>query len=70
MSDVSDIREGTHSYGFVLTGSLDKHQQCMCVIASQGVINIELTSEVVRNIFADRLRKFILFSQLEYNHFN
>lgn len=68
LNDISDVRIGSHAYGFVLTNSTDKHEQCLSIIGSQATISVELSSETVRNIFADRLRKFIFFAILEYRH--
>lgn len=69
LNDISDVRVGSHAYDFVLTNSTDKHELVMSIIGSQCTISIELSSAIVKNIFAERFGKFIYFAILENRHF-
>lgn len=63
LTDVVEIRIGTHSFGFVGTRSTDKHNDCMSLIGSQCTLDFQLSNENSRDLFAARLRTLLLHVQ-------
>mmetsp|Transcript_20397 Transcript_20397/g.19714 ORF Transcript_20397/g.19714 Transcript_20397/m.19714 type:complete len:315 (-) Transcript_20397:605-1549(-) len=59
VNDVVEIRPGTHSIGFVRTGCTDKYKECISIIGTECVFDLQLANEVSRNIFATKFRLFV-----------
>jgi hypothetical protein len=58
MSDIAEIRPGSHSYGFVGTDSTDKGAECMSIVGTECVLDLQLATSNARDLFAQKLRIF------------
>lgn len=59
VTDVAEIRPGTHSIGFVRTNSTDKQGECMSIIGTQCTIDIQLATNKSRDLLVQKLRVFV-----------
>mmetsp|Transcript_29705 Transcript_29705/g.30112 ORF Transcript_29705/g.30112 Transcript_29705/m.30112 type:complete len:284 (+) Transcript_29705:441-1292(+) len=57
--DVSEVRPGSHSLGFVRTNSTDKLTECLSIVGSEAVIDLQLATQKARDLFVSKLRVFI-----------
>jgi len=60
VDDISEIRVGCHSYGFVRTNSFELDDQALSIISSSWVYDLELIDKASRDLFVSRLHKFLL----------
>lgn len=67
VDDVVEIRLGTHSIGFVRTGSTDKFKECLSIIGTENVLDVQLANENARDVFASKFRTFVMYNQLQSN---
>jgi len=59
IADISEVRCGCHSLGFVRTGSLTKFAESFSIISSGTVMDITLASTAARDILVDKLRSLL-----------
>jgi len=59
IADISEVRCGCHSLGFVRTGSLTKFAESFSIISSGTVMDITLASSAARDILVDKLRSLL-----------
>ena len=64
MSDIVEIRLGSHSYGFVASDSTDKGPECMSIVGTEGTLDLQLATSNARDLFSAKLRIFIRFWEL------
>ena len=64
VSDVVEIRLGTHSIGFVRTVSTDRFKDCVSIIGTENVLDVQLANENARDVFAAKFRTFVMVNQL------
>jgi hypothetical protein len=60
MEDVVEVRPGTHSFGFVGTKSTDKYDECLSIIGTECVIDLQFSNQTARDIFSTKLRTLLL----------
>ena len=65
VDDVVEIRLGTHSIGFVRTGSTDRFKECVSIIGTENVLDVQLANENARDVFAAKFRTFVMYQQLQ-----
>ena len=58
VGDVTEIRPGTHSLGFIRTDSSERQAECMSLIGSENSIDIQLPTNKGRDML---LHKLVLF---------
>lgn len=63
LSDVVEIRPGTHSLGFVKTNSTDKFAECLSVIGTETCLDLQLATNKARDLFVTKLRLFLSYKQ-------
>lgn len=61
ISDISEIRPGTHAVGFVRTNSTDKGSECLSLIGTEGTIDLQLATNNARDLFALKIRCFMQY---------
>jgi len=61
ISDISEVRPGSHSLAFVRSGSTANDTETLSIISSENVFNLQFINEVARDMFTQRLFLFILF---------
>lgn len=61
ISDISEVRPGSHSLAFVRTNSTENDGETLSVISSENVFDLQFISRKARDLFAERLHLFILF---------
>jgi len=62
--DVSEVRPGSHSLGFVKTGSTEYDTETMSIVGSENVFDLQLINSTARDLFAERIFHFILAYRL------
>ena len=67
MSDIAEVRPGSHSYGFVLTDSTDKSSECMSIVGTECSLDLQLANSSARDLFSQRMRLFIRFWELNFS---
>ena len=65
VDDVVEIRLGTHSIGFVRTGSTDRFKECVSIVGTENVLDVQLANENARDVFAAKFRTFVMYHQLQ-----
>jgi len=63
VDDISEIRVGCHSYGFVRTNHFELDDQALSIISSSWVYDLELIDKPSRDLFVSRLHKFLLVTR-------
>lgn len=61
MSDISELRPGSHALAFVRSGSTANDKETLSVISSENVFNLQFINEEARDLFTERLFLFVLF---------
>ena len=56
--DVSEVRSGCHSMGFVRTSSTDKSLECLSIVSSAQSMDLQMPSSSARDLLVDKLRLF------------
>jgi hypothetical protein len=64
LSDIVEIRPGTHSYGFVMSNSTDKDSSCLSIVGSERTLNLQLATMNARDLFVDKLNLLIRYSKV------
>jgi hypothetical protein len=64
LSDIVEIRPGSHSFGFVRTESTDKWGECMSIVGTEATLDLQLATANARDLFAQKLKIFIQFWEL------
>lgn len=59
INDISEIRPGTHSIGFVRTNSTDKQGECLSIIGTECTIDLQLANNKARDLLVQKLRVFV-----------
>lgn len=59
ISDISEIRPGSHSLGFVKTNSTEFDKETLSIVASENVYDLQFVNSNTRDIFAQRLFQFV-----------
>ena len=59
VSDISEIRPGSHSLGFVRTNSTEFDNETLSIVGSENVFDLQFVNSNTRDIFAQRLFQFI-----------
>lgn len=60
MSDIAEIRPGSHSLGFVKTNSTQFDDECMSIVGTEAVIDLQFINKAARDIFAEHLYHFVV----------
>lgn len=60
IDDISEIREGCHSFGFVRTNSFELDDVGLSIISTGWVFDLQVTDKVTRDLLVNRLHKFIM----------
>jgi hypothetical protein len=63
IDDISEIRVGCHSFGFVRTNNFEIDEQALSIISSSWVFDLELIDKVSRDLFVSRLHRFLLINR-------
>jgi len=58
--DVSEIRPGSHSFGFVKTGSTEFDMENLSIVGTETVLDLQLINNTARDLFAERFFNFVL----------
>lgn len=58
VEDIVEIRQGTHSLGFVGSDSMHKQAECLSIVGTEATLDIELASGQARDLLAQKLRSF------------
>lgn len=59
MTDVAEVRSGSHSIGFVRTSSTDKGGESFSIISSGTPMDLQVSSLATRDMLVDKLRVFV-----------
>lgn len=59
LDDVSEIRPGSHSYGFVKTNSTDLDDETFALVGSECVFELQVINSKARDTMVERLYQFI-----------
>lgn len=60
VSDISEVRPGSHALGFVRTDSTNNDATTVCIVASERSFNLQFDRRDVRDRFVARLFLFVL----------
>lgn len=63
IDDISEIRVGCHSFGFVRTNNFEIDDQALSIISSSWVFDLELIDKFSRDLFVQRLHRFLLVNR-------
>lgn len=58
LGDITEIRPGTHSLGFIRTDSSERQAECMSLIGSENCIDFQVPTNKGRDML---LHKLVLF---------
>eukprot|EP00601_Ochromonadales_sp_CCMP2298_P001133 CAMPEP_0173194082 /NCGR_PEP_ID=MMETSP1141-20130122/14311_1 /TAXON_ID=483371 /ORGANISM="non described non described, Strain CCMP2298" /LENGTH=237 /DNA_ID=CAMNT_0014118479 /DNA_START=515 /DNA_END=1228 /DNA_ORIENTATION=+ len=61
VSDISEVKRGSHSLAFVRSGSTANDTETLSVVASENVFNLQFVNQTARDVFSQRLFLFVLF---------
>lgn len=61
LKDIVDIRPGTHSFGFVQTRSTDKHGECLTIVATECVLDLEFANKKARDVFVEKMGNLLRY---------
>mmetsp|Transcript_6955 Transcript_6955/g.11767 ORF Transcript_6955/g.11767 Transcript_6955/m.11767 type:complete len:314 (-) Transcript_6955:598-1539(-) len=67
VSDISELRPGSHSLAFVRTGSTANDTETLSIISSENVFNLQFINQSARDLFTERLFLFVLFFLVNKN---
>lgn len=59
MTDVAEVRSGSHSIGFVRTSSTDKGAESFSIVSSGTPMDLQVSSMATRDMLVDKLRVFV-----------
>ena len=65
MQDISELRPGCHSMGFVKTKSTSEHATTFSIVSSEWVLDIQVISEAARDLLVEKLFVFIMMVRPE-----
>mmetsp|Transcript_26523 Transcript_26523/g.28926 ORF Transcript_26523/g.28926 Transcript_26523/m.28926 type:complete len:319 (+) Transcript_26523:304-1260(+) len=71
LDDVSEVRPGSHSYGFVKTNSTDLDNETFALIGTEAVFELQLINTAARDLMVERIYQFIQqYSKQSNNNLN
>ena len=65
MTDVSEVRSGSHSIGFVRTSSTHVSFESFSIISSGAPMDLQVASSATRDMLVDKLRMFVRMRKME-----